>query len=332
MPTEPITAIEVQALEGFMSQDQGFPHPNYPVISNWASILGHPCKRYLYHNRVDWERREPHDWKGIGERGNVIHDWWKIRMMEKGYSITQNETPLSAQLRTEYNIGGKIDGRIGKASVRPVLYEFKTMADYSFRKHNTLNDIRDSATHYIRMYLAQLMIYMHDNNEDFGLLVLCNATTWEWKWIVVPKDEVYVQWLLNRTSEINNTIALRANPPERTTDLRLCKRCDYRATCLPDIVNDSSEFVENNELLGLLQRKDELAPFREEWQECKERSEEIAKHLNRDFILNSSWKVELKRQIQRRVDTKMIPPDIRPQFEVEKEIVKVIAIPLIEAR
>lgn len=328
---EPITLIEVSGLETYLAGDQAFPHPNYPVISNWASIMGHPCGRYLYHNRVDWEHREQRDWKGIGERGNVIHDWWKIRMMEKGYRVTENESPLSPQLRERYNIGGKIDGRIGRGNIRSVLYEFKTMADYTYRKCNTYEDIKNSSAHYIRMYLSQLMVYMHDNNEQYGLLVLCNATTWEWKWIVVPMDEAHVQTILNRAIVINAAVAEHL-PPDRTTDLTLCKKCDYRTTCLPDVINEPQEMIENNELVGLLERKDELHPLHEEWVECKERSEEIVKAYNHNFILNSTWKVEIKKSIQRRVDTKRMPPDVRSVFEVEKEIVKVIAVPLIEAQ
>ena len=32
----------------------------YKPTSFWASRLGHPCDRYLYHAMVDWDKAAPH--------------------------------------------------------------------------------------------------------------------------------------------------------------------------------------------------------------------------------------------------------------------------------
>lgn len=320
---------DIEALKDELAKDQGWEVKKYPVTSNWASQLGHECERYLVHNRLDWEQRKPKDWKGMGERGNIIHEWWKRRMSEKGYTVIQGEMPLSQALRTQYNIGGKIDGRIGK-NARPMLYEFKTMNEHDYHKINSVHDITESHKNYVKMYVAQLMVYLYDNNEEAGLFILCNTTTLEWKAIEVYLDSGYCEWLLQRAERVNRHVA-NTTYPDRIGYGKTCQGCDYANVCLPDIRNEGLELRDDEHLMELLKEAGPLAPISKRYEELMDEAKDIAKMVGRDFIVGNAYKAELKKSMMRRVDTKAIPPEIRSQYEKETEVVKVAFVPLNEA-
>src|SRR5205085_715867 len=88
----------LEALVPLLEKHQEFKNTQYPVRSNYASKLGHPCERYLYYMRHDWDKATPRDWKGVGIRGNLVADWWKRYMQEKGFKVIHDQLPLSKEL------------------------------------------------------------------------------------------------------------------------------------------------------------------------------------------------------------------------------------------
>lgn len=320
--------VEVNALNQRLVQDQAFPSKVYPVNANWASQLGHPCERYLYHNRKDWENRKPKDWKGIGIRGNLIADWWKRHMSEKGYQVTEAERPLSQALRERYQISGKIDGRIGLNGVaRPRLYEFKTMNEHEYKRVNTYDDIVENSKDYIRMYVAQIQMYLYDNNEEAGLFVICNASTLEWKTIPVYLDYGYCEWLLQRAERVNRAV-YDSRPPARIAYGSPCQRCDFAHICLPDIRNEGLDMRDDAHLLQLLSKREQLRMAFEEYKMVDEEAKEIAKGVGRDFLVGADFKCEVKHSVVRRLDTKLIPIEVRTPYEVETTMTRVEFVPL----
>lgn len=319
---------EVLALSDRFVQDQSFPIKNYPVTANWASQLGHPCDRYLYHNRVDWENKKPRDWKGVGIRGNLIADWWKRYMSEKGYQVTEAERPLSQVLRDQYKISGKIDGRIGFPGIaKPRIFEAKTTQPYEFEKLNSYEDIAENKKDYIRGYIAQLQIYLFDMNEEAGLFIIINASTLEWKPIPVYLDYGYCEWLLQRAERVNEAV-LKKSPPERIPYGSTCQRCDYAHICLPDIKNEGLEFQDQEHLVSLLNDSKQLKPAHDEYEVKHQEAKEIAKAIGKDCIVGGEYKIELKTITTTRIDTKAIPIEERTKYEVESTQTRVEFIPL----
>lgn len=322
------TVVEVQALNQRLVQDQPFVQRSYPVNANWASQLGHPCERYLWHNRKDWEQKKPRDWKGVGIRGNLIADWWKRHMSEKGYTVTEAERPLSQALRERFQISGKIDGRIGlKGTAKPRLYEFKTMNEHEYKRVNTYEDIADSHKDYIRMYIAQIQTYLYDMNEEAGLFIICNASTLEWKAIVVYLDYTYVEWLLQRAERVNKAVTLN-QPPARMAYGKTCQRCDYAHICLPDIRNEGLEFRDEEHLIQLLKDAAALKDAYENYDAKMSEAKDIAKEIGKDCIVGGEYKIELKKITVRRVDTKNMPIEVRSPYEIETTQTRVEFVPL----
>ena len=239
---------EVQSLVQSFKADYGFEQKNYAVTSTWTSKLGHPCgERWLYYLRTRWEQMAKKNWGGRGEKGNLIHDWWRLHVQRKGYQVVENEVPLSEDLRKKFGIGGRIDGRVNKAGRRPILYEFKTMNPHYYEKINSQMDMVEHEKDYIRSYPAQLQIYMYDKNEENGIFVLCNTDSLEWKVIPVSLDYSYCEFLLKRAEDVKKEYDKRTenNPFKRIPYGNTCKYCEFAHLCLPDIKNEGLDIVDN---------------------------------------------------------------------------------------
>lgn len=319
--------IAIDAMMPKLAEAQPFERRIFPVNANWCSQLGHPCERYLYHNRKDWEQKKTRDWKGIGERGNLIHEWWKRRMTLKGFAITENERPIPNELREQYQISGKIDGRISNGSGRTLLYEFKTANEFEFKKINTYEDIVTSRKDYVKGYIAQIQLYLYAFNEEAGLFVFCNASTLEWKPIPVYLDYSYCEWLLQRAERINKALTFN-RPPARIPYGKTCQKCDFAHICLPDIKNEGLEFRDDERLLSLLRTREQLRQAADEYRAADDEAKDIAKAIGKDCIIGTDFKIELKRITTRRVDTKAIPIEVRSQYEIESEQIRVEFVPL----
>lgn len=320
--------LEVQALTQKLAKDQTFIQKTYPVNANWASQLGHPCERYLFHNRRDWEHKRPRDWKGVGIRGNLIADWWKRYMSEKGYQITQAERPLSKEIRDKYQISGRIDGRIGLPGIStPRLFEFKTCQPFEFDKINCYEDIAESKKDYIRGYIGQIQIYLLDMDEEAGLFILCNASTLEWKPIIVYLDYSYSEYLLKRAERVNLAL-FQDKPPQRIPYGKTCQKCDYQHICLPDIKNDGLEMVDQDYLVKILHEAAQLKNAADEYDAKISEAKDIAREIGKDCIVGSDFKIELKTIKTRRVDVNLLPIEVRSQYEVDAVQTRVEFIPI----
>lgn len=319
--------LRAEAIAREFAVDREFrPRPNWPVTSNWASKLAHPCVRWLYHNRVDWERREARNWKGIGELGDILHDKWKRDRMEQGYTVIHAEVPLSAKIRELLKISGKIDGRVGKGEIRPTLYEFKSMNPHDYDKINTWEDIVTHRRDYIKSYAGQIQIYLYDQNEEVGFLVIMNKATLEWKWIIVYLDYGLVEWMLQRAELVNKSVD-KSNPPVRIPYGATCKSCEYALVCLPDIKEEGLGLIDEPALEAALEERSKLIEAAARYKELDVEAKDIARFHGKDFIVGS-WKAEIRHQEETRIDTKLIPIEERAKYEVKKTKTLVEFVPL----
>lgn len=318
---------QLEAILPALEAAQTFKQNSYSVRSNWASKLGGPCERYLYHLRADWDKAEVRDWKGMGELGNLIADHWIRRMSEKGFKILHQELALRDDIARTYQIGGRIDCRISHNGSKPIIAEIKSMNARDWEKINSEDDIRESKTEWIVPYYGQLQIYMLSENEEVGLFVIISKSTLETKLIPIWLDMGYCEWLLKRAERINKAFAEK-KPLERIPYSKTCKRCEFRVICLPDLKNEGLDFIDNQELEAILKERDTLEESAEKWEELDKHAKDIAKTVGKDFIVGESYKVEFKNSTMKRVDTKSLPPDVRLKYEVETPIQKISFVPL----
>lgn len=318
---------QVHRMVEVLSANQKFESKSWPVRSNYASKAGHPCERYLYYMRHDWDKADPRYWGGVGILGNLVADWWKRYMMEKGFKLIHDQLPLSDEMAKKYQIGGKIDGRIGWNDIPPVVYEFKTMDRQIYDKINTYDDFANAKSDYIRAYPAQIQLYLLSLNEEAGLFVLCNKQTLAWKMIPVYLDYPYCEWLLQRLERVNKANEVGVAPP-RIGYGSTCEKCDFKTHCLPDIVNDGLEMVDNERLQFLLDEREDVKEAHKAYELLDEEAKTIAKAVGKNFMCGTDWMIEVKKSIGKRIDTKLIPIEERAKYEKPSETVKVEFVPI----
>jgi len=317
----------LEALLPVLEENRAFKNVRYPVRSNWASKMGHPCERHLYHLRHDWEQAEEKDWKGIGILGNIVADWWVREMSSRGFNIIHQQLALKDEIAKKYQIGGRIDCRIGWGNQKPMLAEIKSMNERYYEQINTYEDFMESKAEWIRTYPAQLQLYLLSENEEAGLFILINKTTLEWKAIPVYLDYGYTEWLLQRAERVNKANE-KGIPPERIPYGKTCQNCPFAHICLPDIMREGLDMIDNEHLSAVLKERAKLEEVAERYVELDKEAKDTAKRVGKDFILGEDWKVEIKKVQGSRLDTKAIPPEIRMKYEVPTETVRVSFVPL----
>ena len=310
-----------------LSCHQKFENKSWPVRSNYASKAGHACERYLYYMRHDWDKAQTRYWGGVGILGNMIADWWKMYMVGKGFKLIHDQLPLSDEMAKKYQVGGRIDGRIGWGEIKPVLYEFKTMAPHIYDKINSYEDFANASSEYLRAYPAQIQLYLLSLNEEAGLFVLCNKQNLEWKMIPVYLDYAYCEWLLQRLERVNKANEA-GTPPPRIGYGKTCETCEFATTCLPDIRNEGLEMVDNERLQFLLDEREAVKEAHKAYELLDEEAKTMAKAVGKNFMVGADWMVEVKKTLGKRIDTKLIPIEERAKYEKPSETVRVEFVPI----
>ena len=268
--------------------------------SFWASRIGHPCPRHLYHSITDWDKAAPPPDRLIEvfAEGRAQERSVEIVLAESKFRLIQVQTQL---LLEDPPVSGRVDGRIvpeipipgwpeGPHGPRAVLYEVKAVAPHSFARINTLEDMLNSNRWYERMWPAQLQIYLHVLGEDVGVLLLKDKTRMALKDIWVKADPTYVAQLLDRARKVYAAIQAR-QPPERVEGPQ-CRDCEYWLVCRPDIFYGQAQIDDSEELAALLDRRAQLQQAAAELRQVERRIKELLG--DRETVIAGNWLVESK--------------------------------------
>ena len=245
----------------------------WPVHSNRASEIGHPCLRYLVLNRTRWAEKPETDTtlKFIFKAGEIIEDA-SVRELEKaGYRVTQRDTPFMYDAQPELNITGRIDGKVCRVhDGRAWPLEIKGLADNSWSKIDALvrryegsreaqsravvEYMLSAAQPWLNKYPGQLMVYMLATGAECAYMYVkskvTNRPTGFWMFL----DYEYAESLLKKAAAINDYMARYVQAQNETgkwhsgllpatyTDFGLCEDCDFLTLCTPDLIVEPTRF------------------------------------------------------------------------------------------
>jgi len=282
----------------------------YKPTAFWASRIGHPCARYLYHVWVDWDKATPHP-------DSLLEVFAEGRAQERAVELMLAECKfrlIEGQSRIQLDdppISGKVEGRIlpevplpgwpeGPRGSRAILYEIKSVSPYSYPHLNSVADMLNSDRWYERMWPTQLQVYLHALKEDLGVMLIKAKTRMAVKELWVEADADYVGGILARTREIHAAI-LALNPPERTEGEQ-CKDCEHQLTCRPDIFYGQTAHVDSSaELTILLDIRAELMPASVKLNEVNDKIKKLLGDRETvvagDWLVRGTW-VERKETVQ----------------------------------
>lgn len=245
----------------------------YPQNNLRASSAGHPCARYHYHSIHDWREKQLHDeiLQSIFDEG-AMHEKDVIAQLNvMGFQIVEQQR--SFQLDKPL-ITGSIDG-ILRYKNKDFPFDIKSINPYDFNKIQTIEDLMFSKKIHQRKYPAQLQLYLLMSNNDVGCLIFKNKLTGELKTIFAQIDYDYTEQILKRAEVVYAALA-KNEPPKCINDFDACKECPFRHICLPDLkMGEGVIVMDDAELNGLLERREELAPMAKEYKTIDEDVKEV---------------------------------------------------------
>jgi hypothetical protein len=253
----------------------------YPIHSNRCSTLGHPCLKFLVHERLDWNLKAPIPYKTLMkmEMGKLIERQTIIELLQAGFDIIHQQMPYFLR---DYQISGKIDGKIlFNGKVYPI--EIKSMESWNLKKFNKAEDLLNADKFYYQGYYHQLNLYlymMHLQNEKIenGIFIL-RGFDGSWKEIHMQLNEEKALEILEKAKIINEHVEKKTYPTplwkSNPDKLDVCFSCSYKHICLTEAKGFEKVIFQNDdELLSLLQERAELEEYAKRYEELTEKIKE----------------------------------------------------------
>jgi len=282
----------------------------YPVHTNRASKLGHPCLRYLVYERTRWmDKKVPS--ADLILRFEIGEEYEKqaIRdLQEAGFVVIEQQKDFFWK---EYNITGHIDGKI-LVGTKAYPIEIKSMSPAVFSKINTLDDMKKAKWAYLRQYPAQMILYLLLDEKEQGVMLLKDKSSGAYKEIWVQLDYDFGEELIKKAEQINNHVA-NNTLPDRINDDSICANCEYEHICVPEIRREELNIIDDTEMAELLQKYWELKPIAKEFEEIDKLISEKVKELDKavvgDFLITGTWRETTRYKV---------PKDIQAQYAVKE--------------
>ena len=246
----------------------------YPVHSLWASRIGDPCDRYLYHSVIDWQGARPIEARvfGIFELGKHLEKLGARFLEQAGWDVRESPDGY-----VEKHISGKIDRFISRGEMKNVPVEIKWLTNFDL---TTWVEMLDSDKRWIMRYPGQIIIYMYLRASRYGLFLVFNKMNSEPSHIWLDFEETrvinYAEGLLQKAERVWEAIEKR-QPPERVSpSLGICLDCDHILNCQPPIYfGEGVRNIESTDIVKILARMERLHPANLEYQDLLKQRKEI---------------------------------------------------------
>lgn len=258
-----------------------------------ASEIGHPCERYLVLSITRWADRMPHaaEVEFIFEGGRMVEELAIKDFEDAGFRVYRPE-PDKAIMESKPRITGHIDIRVDFGDGIVYTGEIKGLNIFDFERINSVEDMLHSKKPWILKYPAQLMTYLYIKGEERGFFYLKSIPRFQPKLIWVDLDLSYMESILQKTERIERHVT-EGTLPSCCDDAELCQKCAFLHVCLPEIRGQELVFLDDEDLLEKLERREELAEARAEYEaldrEIKKALEGKEKLSIGDFLITGKW-------------------------------------------
>jgi hypothetical protein len=310
-----------------------------------ASQIGGPCECQLVYDQVAGNKA-PHDvdTEMVFSMGRLLEEQANVDLAEafKGNDSVQVQRERLPLPPNQWNIGGQLDfsicQRIDKVwSKYPM--EFKSASPFVFERINTVADMLDDQSFYVRKYPAQIQIYMLMTNTEHGMFLLRNKLNGKYKQIEVALDLDYSEQLLQKAERINTSIAKyrqacddegreKALPKRIGYSSEVCGSCPFRGLCVPDLAQAEGivNMLSDTELASLCRIRAMNAESVEEYNEADEKISEHCKAVvsalkagAEKVILVDGFSITVKVSKTKKYE---IPDDIKEKYCKEGKMVR----------
>lgn len=257
----------------------------YPVNSNRASEIGHPCLRYLTYSRTHWQERALHDvgLQMIFDMGNEVERIVMRMLDDANVKVIEQQRSYAW---TVHQLTGHIDGKlIENGNAYP--FDVKSSSPYIFDSIQSLDDLKRSKYQHLRKYPAQLQCYLMMGEEEQGLFIFMNKVSGALKEIWMDRDELLGQEIIDKCLTINDRVKDGSLPDRIEYDDQVCGSCAFAHICLPDRAGCEAEIVDDAELEAMLDRLQELKDAKKEYESLDKEITAVVK--GRDKLMVGNW-------------------------------------------
>lgn len=234
-------------------------HVSGPSSNTRASSIGNECERAIFYDQtVPAAERIPHtpQLQAIFDMGRIAEERGLRVLEDMGAEIVQRERDY---LDRERRLSGHTDAKIrlpGWDKATPI--ELKSLNPYTGDSIKSLRDIKENHSPWVRKYHAQLQIYLHFDDADLGVFVLWNKSTWWPRFIDCPRDQPYIDQLLEKAERVKLAVLSNEPPPRHLSSD--CDRCPFLHVCGPDrAFGEGVSIIDNPELEAMIARREELS-------------------------------------------------------------------------
>jgi ferredoxin len=311
------TVMEIPDLPSILDAETAKRIKSYPQHVNRASSIGHPCTRFLVLSRVAGEKKELHDvgLQRIFDEGNiqeaaVVHEMEAARV-----SVLQRQRPYEWR---RFQLTGQIDGLI-KVNGLAVPFDIKSCSPNTFRtikKCTSGDDLIKSKYSWVRKYPAQILGYMMMEGAEYGFILFKDKSTGEKHQINFRLDGEtlrYTEEILQKLEKVNAHVAAGTVPDAvRIEDCRGCGFCKTACFVGQDFGPGYEMLLDADEIEAKLDRREELAAARSEYEEI---DEEIKDAFKGRTAVVGAWMIESRPY---ETTSYNVPKEVKAQYAEKK--------------
>jgi hypothetical protein len=306
MPEFPVSEFMARQIHKLSERSK-----SYRAKSNNASMVGHPCERFLVYKRRCGDEAAPPSPSLIAlfEEGNT-QEIVAVQMIQNfGYYYERSQESFEVK---DCQIAGKMDGVTiqrsnGRASARWAS-EIKSVNEYTYDKLNNANDLLTSSHWHYRWYVQlQLAIYhvmTREGFDDIGVMWLKNRNIRMIKPISIPFDAKVIDHTFGKAKRVNQHLHDNTDPARIPFTKGICINCDFKFMCNPEEIFKAGKNIVDPEFVAKLKRREAIHEASKEFskidKEVKEILKEVPYAVAGPFIITGkktakSWKTEITR-------------------------------------
>ena len=247
----------------------------WPVRSNRASEIGHPCEKYLVFLRTRWQEKSLHDvaLQFIFDEGRMHEDAVIATLIQAGLRLVEQQRAFEW---SKYQVTGHIDAKV-LVGDKAIPLEIKSSSPFVFNAINSVQDLFNGKYVYLKKYPAQMTFYMLMDNKDEGLFLFKNKVNGQLKEIPMTLDYGYGESLIQKAERINRHVESGSIPDPIEWSEEVCGGCGFAHVCMPEVRRDALEITDMPELEAKLRRWDELKATAKEYAAIDKEVKELFK-------------------------------------------------------